>query len=1201
MTERGRCSFRLPSLRAFLALCRGSMCAISMCAISLCLVTPAEARGSGSDTPATLPLVRIQRPGSSGAGLSSAATSAARSALPSSGSSTSLPDALPRGPEFPHLLMAQGPKDPRPPLRGANANPGRPGVARIGAWDPDGLLSPSVLPARTRDRAEAMLRARTVDEWLTASGRSGPGESGSGTSSGRGPGASRTQVEPDTLRVLVLRVDFEKDTPAHRTSGDGRFDLRRDEEARALPIDPPPHDRAYFSAHMEALSRYYRVISGGSLELTWDIYPAENDSAYHLPDTRKYGPWIFSNSNPDVLQHAIDLVHDSLVEADADSSVDFARYGSVLLFHAGADFQGDMNRDSPWDIPSFNLYVQEPFVVQDSTVVVNLVMVIPESANQDGFYGAMNGVIAHEFGHQLGFADLYDVRTGTPIVGAFSLMDSGENLYGTIEDPAAPGEILAVRGMLPASLDPWHKSLFFPAGQEMLFPEDFIGGEEQQFTAELPAATLENRTLYVPLSLSEYLLLENRLWELNNDSLIVLKSDKETGVILGPAPADSNAAADDLGYREYDYLLPGQGMLAWHIDVAAINAGLSTDFGGVNIFYFRPGVGVEEGDGIRDIGTASNEYTGGPLDPYFLGGYTCLGTATVPSSATNDETPTGVTVCALDSIGPVMRVSVATQQNPAGWPIEVLGEPGLEQILALDLDGDGAKEIVAAADSAILAWSPSGELVVRRPVGSVQHGLAGREGFLYAGGARGVLLAAVTDGRLWMFNPHLGDSLVTDEDHVNWPSSPGAGDSLLTSTPVVTDSLVFAGCADGVIRVFEPDPGGPLRARAQVPGTGDPIVTLGAGRLNQEGHEGDLTVFFATREGTLGTLHWTGTEFTPGETWDRGFGTETGLDRPAPAGLLAAPIGPGGAARYLHLWEDGTLCWYESDGTPVEGWPVHLGADPAGGPILCDADGDGVLETVLADSRARLHVLGEHGVEELHWPRSLWSEDVPDPPVQTLGPVALDVTGEGRPEILIHRMDGMLLALDAEGEDVPGWPRSLGSLATSPPLWIAGGGGYAPRIAVSNAYGSTEEGERTVALNPLRIPSAQGAGLGFFPESGVEPGRSRVYPANWVPSPEPTPGPLAVGETLRLYPNPLRSDQLTVHFELRQNARVKLDAFDLSGRKVADLEAAGEEGSNGNQLLWDLGALAPGLYHVRFRVLGDGAREEIFRKLAIVR
>ncbi|MEP7028144.1 MAG: hypothetical protein ABI960_06075, partial [Candidatus Eisenbacteria bacterium] len=48
----------------------------------------------------------------------------------------------------------------------------------------------------------------------------------------------------DTIRVVMIRVDFKEDRGGTASSGDGRFDLSpRDSINR--PLDPTPHDRAF--------------------------------------------------------------------------------------------------------------------------------------------------------------------------------------------------------------------------------------------------------------------------------------------------------------------------------------------------------------------------------------------------------------------------------------------------------------------------------------------------------------------------------------------------------------------------------------------------------------------------------------------------------------------------------------------------------------------------------------------------------------------------------------------------------------------------------------------------------------------------------------------------------------------------------------------------------------------------------------------
>ncbi len=1096
------------------------------------------------------------------------------------------------GRAFPHLLMAHGPRSaPTLAKQGWSRPAGQPkGNAH---WDPAGLLPPSVLPLARLDGVAAMLRAGDPESFTRAHRE------------------AKAKVATDTLRICLLRVDFSADTPGRKTTGDGRFDLRRDAEARAIPIDPPPHDRTYFERHLEALSRYYRVMSGGALELTFDVYPAGQDSAYHLADTRKYGPWIFSNSNPDVLVHAIDLVGDALAAADLDPELDFTttrygetapRYNSYILVHAGADFQGDLAGDSPWDIPSFNLYVADPFVVQDSTVAIDLVQVVPESSSQDGFFAALNGVLTHEYGHQVGFTDLYDVRNGLPVVGEFSLMDSGDNIWARIADPRAPSDTLAVRGMLPGSVDPWHKVLFFPDGVELLSPDDFLDPDRDDslFVAELPSAQLGNRLLYVPLNLSEYLLIENRQWELNGDDAIVIKSDRETGVILGPAPADSLAPPEDAGYREYDYLLQARGLVMWHVDNAAINAGLSTPYGGVNIFFSRPGVRVVEADGIRDIGTSSPEALGGPYDTWYLGGYSCLTPQSRPSSATNDGTRTGFTICALDSLAVSMRLSVETRQRPAGWPIAFVGAPREEQLLALDLDRDGVQELLAAAGEGILGWKANAT-GFREDDGAsfalfpslVEEGLAGRETFLLGGGtgASITLVAAVAGGVCWLLDGE-GNTLLA------WPDADPqqGGDSLVTATPVVGDSLVFVGCRDGWIRALAPGRIDPVRARIRA-GSGA-VRALGVGHLGAEGNETDLTLFWATERGEIGTANWSGRDREP---MQPGFAIpDAGANGTTPVSVLAAPLGSSGEGRFLTAFSDGTLDWREGDGTLVPGWPVRLPTPLAGAPILVDADGDRVVEIAALTTAGRLHMLGPNGLDELNWPRSIWSVDETDPLPQSLGPRGLDVTGDGTPEILIHRADGFLVALGGDGAPAAGWPLAFGSLAQGGPEWIRPAPEQAARLLVGQAYGTDGQGRRQTALDAVRVFNVDASAPGSFPVPGVDAGRTRVYPGAMLPAPAPLPQ-ADLRSSFRLYPNPALGEAVTVRFVADRPVEVSIRAYDLSGREVARFDGRGEAGASGSHLRWELGDLAPGLYQLRVRLRGEGHEVEFPEKLAVVR
>ncbi len=1088
------------------------------------------------------------------------------------------------GPQFPHLLLP-----PAPRHRAASERIVRNDGSMIGrgnaGWDPAHRLPPSILPKEVRDRASAMLGARTPDEFIRLQRQS----------FSRG-----VPAEAETVRICVLRVDFLNDTPGSKTTGDGRFDLRRDEESKSL-LDPAPHDKAYFESQLEALHRYYDVMSNGWLQVTWDVWPAESDSAYHLDDTFKYGPWVFSNSNPDIFEHAIDLVADAVATADRSSpEIDFRRYQSFILWHAGSDFQSDLNQDSPWDIPSFNLGVAEPFeVVEEAdTVGIDLVMVVPETSAQDGFESALNSVIAHEFGHQLFFFDLYDVTTGIPIVGAYSLMDSGTNLYALVPDPEDTTRTIGVRGTIPPSLDPWHKALFLPSSSTHLQElSDFVAAEDDSFETSLGPSSVTNDYVYLDNNLAEYYLIENRKVDLNGDGTVILQTDPETGVILGPA-ADSSAVGDTLAAREYDYLLPGEGILIWHVDMKAIDAGLSQAYGGINIFFSRPGVGLMEADGIRDIGTASNEFLGGPYDPYFLGGYNKLTPFTDPSSDSNDGTPSGISIAVIDSVQFDMRLKVKVEQRPGGWPVAFVGDSADQQLISLDLNDDQRPEVLVTSGNTIIGFHADGAPFREEEEDArylllpsdIIHPMAASPSFLFpAPRAPGAMVAAVSKGALYVTVGRFGSLEFV------WPPT----DSLVTSAPSVIDSLIFVGCTDGHLRGFAPRVGDPARMDTAM-SSGAALLSIGVGR--SEPASAIVHAQFMAANGEVGAAVWDVANFNP-ISWRRARGSDA-LDGPAtpiearPAGHLYLELDGG---RHLFGWDDGMIEWRNHDGDLLPGWPIRTGGQIVGTPIVSDLDQDGVLETIAVERGGLVHAFGWNGLEEPGWPHSVWSEDERAFDL-TASPRALDVNGDDVPELLIHRTDGILLAWNGEAKNVEGWPISIGSRALHGPDWSPPMGEYGPRLILGNAYGQTdEEVPRPIeAMSVLRVPEGQISGSGFFPYPAVDLERSHVYPAAWIPTPAAAPEGFAAS-SLNLYPNPLRGDELAISFVVGSPAEVELTAFDLSGRQVAHLAARAEPGASGTRLAWNWGRVPPGLYHVRFQLRGDGLNSEIFRKVAVVR
>ncbi|MFQ5870363.1 MAG: hypothetical protein ACE5JC_10720, partial [Candidatus Zixiibacteriota bacterium] len=264
----------------------------------------------------------------------------------------------------------------------------------------------------------------------------------------------------DTLRICALRVDFQYEDPDDpRTTGRGQFDLRsyeEFEEEEGHYIDPTPHNKKYFETHLQALHHYWYSVSNHQLVLTYDVWPRENEGSYRLPVMMGHygedGP-----HGPYVAERMAHFFMDAVGLADSLSpEIDFSRYQSIILFHAGADQQGNLDfvEDTPDDFFSGFLILTDPFPVDFGMVEIQDGLIMPETVSQDNRIGALNSGLAHEFGHQLGLIDLYRTYDFFTQIGDFSLMDNNGESVGADFPDIGP----AVFGTLPVYPEAWSRA-----------------------------------------------------------------------------------------------------------------------------------------------------------------------------------------------------------------------------------------------------------------------------------------------------------------------------------------------------------------------------------------------------------------------------------------------------------------------------------------------------------------------------------------------------------------------------------------------------------------------------------------------------------------------------------------------------------------------------------------------------------------------
>ena len=139
------------------------------------------------------------------------------------------------------------------------------------------------------------------------------------------------------------------------------------------------------------------------------------------------------------------------IMAQIDAQVDFNNYGGLIIFHAGAGQESDIDAVNTTEIWSTFLTRKNlqatfdpendnyPGFTTNDGAILNNILVVPEDEFQDYFPGdgqenasaylfSIYGVLAHQFGHLLGLPTLFDNDSGNGYsqgIGNWGLMGTG--------------------------------------------------------------------------------------------------------------------------------------------------------------------------------------------------------------------------------------------------------------------------------------------------------------------------------------------------------------------------------------------------------------------------------------------------------------------------------------------------------------------------------------------------------------------------------------------------------------------------------------------------------------------------------------------------------------------------------------------------------------------------------------------------------
>jgi M6 family metalloprotease-like protein len=1036
-------------------------------------------------------------------------------------------------------------------------------------------------PYAFRNRACAPSRRHL----LSGAPRTGGGTAADGAVPFRRPAGPGVLGGPDTLRVLALMVRFGADSdPA--TTGDGRFIL---EPSTGTTIDPPPHDAAYFGNQLLALSNYYRSVSDGRLTILADVAPA----VFTVPDS--IGSYVPSGA--DATPGVARFFRDAVRQADA-AGVRFSDYDCFVVFHAGVG--GDLAFDydpTPGDMPSMFLNLEDlkaalpaaefndaGLSVQNGAFGVPEGIVLPETQSQEGYEIGLLGTEALMFGFQLGLPALWNTDTGRSGIGAWGLMDQGSgNFNGLI--PARPS---AIERML---LGWTHPAPARPGSNASACAG--YGNSDQ------PGGMAYEEPIQVSIAGGEYFLIENRQHDPDGDGVAVGRDANGGEVTLD---ADyrvhfSGPPSVIVSVDEYDYGLPGSGLLIWHVDESVLLPGLENNR--VNANPARRGVDLEEADGSQDIGQSYGMFDAGYgsengvlQDAWYAGNDVHLlvngsdsvafAPATHPNTRTNDGADSHLSISGFSASGPVMSFSARNDRMHPNFPKRFMpGETPFSPI-PCEFDGRPNRDILLLSDQGrAYAWDAEDPVerydarteVMRDPVSGdsiAVRVLDHHASQVYIPPVCGDIDGDGSDELVMIESDGFHVPILSAHCRENDMSYSQIGLGLLPAGEKGTSLVLADGRSGGLVvvgaesgRVWVMNSDGSFSEMAR-PFDG-PVAGLACWGVSD-------TLLAAASNGACAVMTLDGRILSTGTAGDSTW-----------ADPVTGRLDPGSGVRGVLTAGMGFMTT-DAAGRGSE-WqrPDVQGAFASA--AIADVNGDGAAD-IVSVSGGRVWCMNLNGTLIEGFPVR-----IADPGAECSAPVIGDVDGNGRMEILVSTSEGVIAAVSADGGRVDGFPLPLyGKKAVAPSLADADGDGRIEILAASDGGRLAMwdmDGSAGSANLPWPMARHDAAGTG----------RSDFTPASVDSTPS---GGLLPGRGAYNYPNPAYGDFTMIRYRLQKTARVRITVYSLAGAEIAAFDGPGE-GPADNEVRWSLSGVDSGVYLCRIRASAAGASQSASFKIAVVR
>jgi hypothetical protein len=673
-------------------------------------------------------------------------------------------------------------------------------------------------------------------------------------------------------------------------------------------------------------------------------------------------------------------------------------------------------------------------------------------------------------------------------------------------------------------------------------------------------------TVYqIPINSTEHYLLEYRgERQINVDSVLFVMSEGREDLptyleVLRAYIPDRITISDSTGVLlkmdNYDWGLPGAGILIWHIDESVIRE--KGPENRINDDRSGRAVDVEEADGSQDIGYSYSLVEAGFqselgtwLDFWFEGNPSPLyinefSGKSAPNTFSNwNFSPSNIIVDNFsDNYAASMRFSFHREFFKTGFPVHL-----------------NLKD--AASGTGDIYFVPVES--VDKPAVFVNSG----DGDVFAATDNGKGLFDQQDPRIISGTGENGLSIVFADTNTN-----GAYDMLVTVTP--------AGLVSGYRLIDQDNDGSPdslfavdlqrsVRAR--------PVVRY-------------PYVFIGAENGEIFRLHFDGRI---DQTLQTGAPI-SGFVVFGPEDILVVPTDGDGffqTPNVIDMDSDGiqdTVYFENARSLKITSGTldVTIPADEetTGQPAFADLDLDGFYEILFTTSKG-VHAYKYNGARVTNFPLFPVLGDGES----VLGtPLILDLDADGACDVAFATTAGRIYVYSQTGDLFQGLPFSTGSAMTGSPA--AGDIDGDLRFELFGVNGSD--------LYAWEFPGELDASISTWTQAAYDPSNNHLIDRFLAKVPSPIEELLPPGMAF-VYPNPNVENYTNIRYYLNKDARVTVSIFDLAGDLVTRFDGPGN-GAVDNEVRWQLDGVSSGVYLCRIEAAAEGEQAIRLIKVMVIK